>query len=99
MIRSAFMDVITIQICCAKDYILVQGQLIEELVVVASGTVELINNRGMVCRTYTKGSFFGEKVSVSRSRQGYKTCIEATTILTDTNTNAVRLFRGRPKQR
>ena len=51
----------TIQICCSKDYILVLGQLIDELIVITSGSVELVNDRGMVCRTFNFGSFFGEK--------------------------------------
>jgi len=61
VVRSEYMNHVDIRICCEGDYIVVQGQLIEEIFIVTAGTVGLVNNRGMVCRNYTKGSFFGEK--------------------------------------
>jgi len=46
---------------CAKDYLVIEGQILDTIFMVASGAVEVINNRGIVCRTYGVGSFFGEK--------------------------------------
>ena len=61
IIQTAVIANVTPVLSCAKDYLVIEGQILDTLFMVASGAVEVINNRGMVCRTYGVGSFFGEK--------------------------------------
>jgi CRP-like cAMP-binding protein len=51
------MDVI---VCVAKEYILVEGEQIEAIHIIKSGKVDVISSSGLIIRTYTQGSFFGE---------------------------------------
>jgi len=65
-----------------------QGQPLDSIFLVTNGVVELINNKGMVCRTFANGSFFGEKCaffhnSLSRVSFRAKTDVELFTISRD----------------
>ena len=61
IVQNAFISNVEPLICCAKDYILIEGQLQDRLYLITHGVADLINNKGMVCRSYAMGSFFGEK--------------------------------------
>ena len=47
-------------VCVQKEYILVEGQVIEAMHILKSGKVDVIDRSGHIIRTYTQGSFFGE---------------------------------------
>ncbi|GMH49839.1 hypothetical protein TrRE_jg11934 [Triparma retinervis] len=47
-------------VCVQKEYILVEGQVIEAMHIIKSGKVDVIDKAGQTIKTYTQGSFFGE---------------------------------------
>ena len=47
-------------VCVQKEYILVEGEHIEAMHIIKSGKVDTISQNGLIIRTYTQGSFFGE---------------------------------------
>ncbi|GMI15123.1 hypothetical protein TrVE_jg12093 [Triparma verrucosa] len=61
IVQSAVIANVKPVLCCAKDYLVIEGQVLHHIFLVASGAVEVINNKGLVSRTYGVGSFFGEK--------------------------------------
>jgi len=61
IIQSTVIASVTPILCCEKDYLVIEGQVLNHMFLVASGAVEVINNKGLVVRTYGVGSFFGEK--------------------------------------
>jgi len=61
IVQSAVIACVKPVLCCEKDYLVIEGQVLNHIFLVASGAVEVINNKGLVSRTYGVGSFFGEK--------------------------------------
>ena len=61
IVQSAVIACVQPILCCKKDYLVIEGQVLNHIFLVASGAVEVINNKGLVSRTYGVGSFFGEK--------------------------------------
>ncbi|GMH67617.1 hypothetical protein TrRE_jg12680 [Triparma retinervis] len=61
IVQSAVIACVKPILCCKKDYLVIEGQVLDHIFLVASGAVEVINNKGLVSRTYGVGSFFGEK--------------------------------------
>jgi CRP-like cAMP-binding protein len=61
IVQSAVIACVKPILCCKKDYLAIEGQVLDHIFLVASGAVEVINNKGLVSRTYGVGSFFGEK--------------------------------------
>ena len=61
IVQSAVIACVKPVLCCKKDYLVIEGQVLNDIFLVASGAIEVINNRGLVSRTYGVGSFFGEK--------------------------------------
>ena len=59
--RAAFCSALTPQVIGSKDYLVVQGQVMDRFYIVTTGLVEVINNRGMICRSIGVGCFFNEK--------------------------------------
>jgi CRP-like cAMP-binding protein len=48
-------------VCVAKEYILMEGESIEAMHIIKTGKVDVIGTDGIIIRTYTEGSFFGEQ--------------------------------------
>ena len=88
IVQSAVMACVKPILCCAKDYLVIEGQVLHNIFLVASGAVEVINSKGLVSRTYGIGSFFGEKCAFHAhylSSVSYRAKVELEVLTIDRN--------------